>query len=99
MTAFIVERSFGGVSSGPPENKMGIKCSNTAEVYFEDVKVPKRCVLGGLGNGFKVTITSLLNDINTLQRLHYILGFSSFSLSQKVFISPLSNPLQVLFSQ
>lgn len=29
VTAFIVERSFGGVSSGPPEKKMGIKCSNT----------------------------------------------------------------------
>merc|ERR1719334_563920 len=35
VTAFIVERSFGGVSNGPPEKKMGIKCSNTAEVYFE----------------------------------------------------------------
>ncbi len=47
MTAFIVERDFGGVSSGSPEKKMGIKCSNTAEVYFEDVKVPKECLLGG----------------------------------------------------
>ncbi|XP_028176202.1 very long-chain specific acyl-CoA dehydrogenase, mitochondrial isoform X2 [Ostrinia furnacalis] len=61
VTAFIVERGFGGVSSGPPENKMGIKCSNTAEVYFEDVKVPKRCVLGGLGNGFKVAMNILNN--------------------------------------
>lgn len=32
VTAFIVERSFGGVTNGPPEKKMGIKCSNTAEV-------------------------------------------------------------------
>ncbi len=47
VTAFIVERDFGGVSSGSPEKKMGIKCSNTAEVYFEDVKVPKECLLGG----------------------------------------------------
>ncbi|CAH0767479.1 unnamed protein product [Diatraea saccharalis] len=61
VTAFIVERSFGGVSSGPPENKMGIKCSNTAEVYYEDVKVPVRCVLGGLGNGFKVAMNILNN--------------------------------------
>merc|ERR1712088_10559 len=37
MNAFIVERAFGGLSHGPPENKMGIKASNTAEVYFEDV--------------------------------------------------------------
>lgn len=34
VTAFIVERSFGGVTNGPPEKKMGIKCSNTAEVCY-----------------------------------------------------------------
>ena len=54
MTGFIVERSFGGVTSGPPEKKMGIKASNTAEVYYEDVKIPVENVLGGVGNGFKV---------------------------------------------
>lgn len=32
VTAFIVERGFGGVTSGPPEHKMGIKASNTTEV-------------------------------------------------------------------
>ncbi|XP_037968496.2 very long-chain specific acyl-CoA dehydrogenase, mitochondrial [Plutella xylostella] len=61
VTAFIVERSFGGVSSGPPENKMGIKCSNTAEVYYEDVPVPIENVLGGVGNGFKVAMNILNN--------------------------------------
>ena len=53
VTAFIVERKFGGVSHGPPEKKMGIKCSNTAEVYFEDCPIPAENVLGGVGNGFK----------------------------------------------
>ncbi|XP_067947955.1 very long-chain specific acyl-CoA dehydrogenase, mitochondrial-like [Watersipora subatra] len=61
VTAFIVERSFGGVSSGPPEKKMGIKCSNTAEVYFEDTKVPVENVLGGVGEGFKVAMMILNN--------------------------------------
>lgn len=61
VTAFIVERSFGGVSSGPPENKMGIKCSNTAEVYYEDVPIPVENVLGGVGNGFKVAMNILNN--------------------------------------
>lgn len=60
MTAFIVERAFGGLSSGPPENKMGIKCSNTTEVYFEDVRVPVANVLGGVGNGFKVSYNVLM---------------------------------------
>jgi len=46
VTAFIVERSFGGVTNGPPENKMGIKCSNTAEVYFDNTPIPVENVLG-----------------------------------------------------
>lgn len=61
ITAFIVERKFGGVSHGPPEKKMGIKCSNTAEVYFENVPVPVENVLGGVGNGFKVAMQILNN--------------------------------------
>lgn len=56
ITAFIVEKEFGGVTSGPAEKKMGIKCSNTAEVFFEDVKIPAENVLGKEGEGFKVTI-------------------------------------------
>merc|ERR1719479_118802 len=61
VTAFIVERKFGGVSHGAPEKKMGIKCSNTAEVYFEDTPVPAENVLGGVGNGFKVAMQILNN--------------------------------------
>ena len=52
----MVERQFGGVSHGPPEKKMGIKASNTAEVYFENVPVPVENVLGGVGEGFKVAM-------------------------------------------
>lgn len=61
VTAFIVERGFGGVSSGPPEKKMGIKCSNTAEVYFEDCKIPIENVIGEVGDGFKVAMQILNN--------------------------------------
>lgn len=61
ITAFVVERAFGGVSHGPPEKKMGIKASNTAEVYFENVRVPADCVLGELGGGFKVAMNILNN--------------------------------------
>ena len=61
ITAFIVERDFGGVTNGPPEKKMGIKCSNTAEVYFDNTPVPVDNVLGGVGNGFKVAMQILNN--------------------------------------
>jgi alkylation response protein AidB-like acyl-CoA dehydrogenase len=53
---FILKKS---IKSGPPEKKMGIKCSNTAEVYFEDVKIPNENVLDGVGNGFKVAMNIL----------------------------------------
>jgi len=59
VTAFIVERAFGGVTSGPPEKKMGIKASNTASVFFDNCKVPIENVLGGVGGGFKVAMNIL----------------------------------------
>ena len=60
VTAFIVERSFGGITNGSPEKKMGIKCSNTTEVFFDNVPIPVENVLGGVGQGFKV-INCLIN--------------------------------------
>jgi very long chain acyl-CoA dehydrogenase len=61
VSAFIVERAFGGVTHGPPEKKMGIKCSNTAEVYFENTPVPVENVLSAPGDGFKVAMQILNN--------------------------------------
>ncbi|XP_061921124.1 very long-chain specific acyl-CoA dehydrogenase, mitochondrial [Entelurus aequoreus] len=61
ITALVVEKSFGGVTHGPPEKKMGIKASNTAEVYFDNVRVPADCVLGEIGGGFKVAMNILNN--------------------------------------
>lgn len=40
---------------------MGIKCSNTAEVYFEDCKIPVENVIGEVGDGFKVAMQILNN--------------------------------------
>lgn len=61
MTAFIVERAFGGVSAGPPEDKMGIKCSNTVAVHFDNTPIPMENVLGEVGGGFKVAMAILNN--------------------------------------
>ena len=59
VTAFIVERSFGGITSGPPEKKMGIKGSNTTTLSFDNVKIPVENVLGEVGQGFKVAVNIL----------------------------------------
>jgi alkylation response protein AidB-like acyl-CoA dehydrogenase len=61
ITAFIVECSFAGVSSGPKEDKMGIRASCTTTVRFDNVTVPSECVLGEVGKGFKVAMAVLNN--------------------------------------
>eukprot|EP00731_Ephydatia_muelleri_P030344 Em0021g867a len=61
ISAFIVERGFGGVASGPPEKKMGIKASNTAEVFYDNVHIPVQNLLGKEGEGFKVAMNILNN--------------------------------------
>uniref|UniRef100_A0A8C3YMZ0 Complex I assembly factor ACAD9, mitochondrial n=1 Tax=Catagonus wagneri TaxID=51154 RepID=A0A8C3YMZ0_9CETA len=59
ITAFIVERDFGGVTSGKPEDKLGIRGSNTCEVHFKNTRVPVENVLGEVGGGFKVAMNVL----------------------------------------
>ena len=59
FTAFIVERAFGGVTSGKEEAKMGIKGSSTTAVYFENVKVPVENVLGEIGRGHIIAFNIL----------------------------------------
>ena len=61
VTAFIVERAFGGLTNGAPERKMGIKASNTTEIYFDNVPIPAENVLGEVGGGFKVAMAILNN--------------------------------------
>ncbi len=51
VTAFLVERTFPGVSTGKEEHKLGIKTSSTRRVILEDVKVPVENVLGEIGKG------------------------------------------------
>lgn len=59
ITAFIVERAFGGISSGKPEDKLGIRGSNTCEVSFDNVPVPVENVIGEVGGGFKIAMNIL----------------------------------------
>ena len=59
ITAFIVTRDMKGVSTGPHEDKMGIRASSTTTVVLEDVRVPTANVLGEEGKGFKVAMKIL----------------------------------------
>ncbi|NSL52939.1 acyl-CoA dehydrogenase family protein [Calidifontibacillus erzurumensis] len=59
FTAFIVERNFPGVSTGPEEKKMGIKSSSTRTLILQDVPVPKENVLGEIGKGHVIAFNIL----------------------------------------
>lgn len=59
MTAFIVTRDMKGVTTGPHEDKMGIRASSTTTVNLENVQVLPEHVLGEVGKGFKVAMKVL----------------------------------------
>jgi alkylation response protein AidB-like acyl-CoA dehydrogenase len=59
FTAFIVERAFGGLTSGAEEHKMGIRGSSTTAIYFDNVRVPLENVLGEVGRGHVIAFNIL----------------------------------------
>ncbi len=59
LSTFIVDAGSEGLTVGKAERKCGMKCSDTREVSFSDVKVPKENLLGELGGGFKMAVTIL----------------------------------------
>lgn len=59
LSAFIVEREFGGITMNPEEHKMGIKGSSTRQVFFNDCPVPIENLLSERGNGFKIAVNIL----------------------------------------
>ncbi|XP_041837686.1 complex I assembly factor ACAD9, mitochondrial isoform X2 [Melanotaenia boesemani] len=77
ISAFIVERAFGGVTSGKPEDKLGIRGSNTCEVSFDNVPVPVENVIGEIGSGFKIAM-------NILNSGRFSMGSSSAGMIKKL---------------
>jgi len=59
FSAFLVERTFAGVSSGAEEKKMGIKGSSTTAVFFDNVQVPVGNLLGEVGRGHIIAFNIL----------------------------------------
>lgn len=77
LTAFIVERNFGGISMNPEEHKMGIKGSSTRQVFFNDCPVPVGNMLSERENGFKIAVNIL--NIGRIK-----LGAATIGSSRKV---------------
>lgn len=59
ISAFLVEGGTRGLTPGKPEDKMGLRASNTVSLTLEDVEVPASALLGSLGSGFKIAMTAL----------------------------------------
>lgn len=59
LSAFIVEKTFGGITMNEEEHKMGIKGSSTRQIFFNDCKVPAENLLSERENGFKIAVNIL----------------------------------------
>jgi butyryl-CoA dehydrogenase len=82
ISSFIVEKGMEGFTVPKKENKMGIRGSVTCELLFEDVKIPKENILGKIGQGFKVAMTSL--DVGRLGIAAQAIGIAQGAFDQTV---------------
>jgi alkylation response protein AidB-like acyl-CoA dehydrogenase len=82
LTAFIVEKDFGGISMNPEEHKLGIKGSSTRQVFFNDCPVPVENLLSERENGFKIAVNIL--NIGRIKLGAATIGSSRSIISQAI---------------
>ena len=82
ISTFIIEKSFEGFSTGKKEDKLGIRGSDTCELYFDDCKVPVNNRLGKEGEGFKIALGTL--DGGRVGIATQALGIAAESLERSV---------------
>jgi butyryl-CoA dehydrogenase len=82
ISAFIVEKGFPGFSLGKHENLLGLRATANCELIFEDCKVPKENLLGGLGAGFKVAMGTL--DVSRIDIGAQAVGIAQAALDKSV---------------
>jgi len=82
LTAFIVERDFGGITMNPEEHKMGIKGSSTRQIFFNDCPVPVENMLSDRQNGFKIAVNIL--NIGRIKLSAAAIGASKATISTAV---------------
>lgn len=82
LSAFIVERDFGGITMNPEEHKLGIKGSSTRQIFFNDCQVPVENLLSERENGFKIAVNIL--NIGRIKLGAATLGSARKVLTQSV---------------
>ncbi|MBL7865300.1 MAG: acyl-CoA dehydrogenase family protein [Cyclobacteriaceae bacterium] len=85
LSAFIVERTFGGITMNEEEKKMGIKGSSTRQIFFNDCKVPVENLLSERENGFKIAVNIL--NIGRIKLGIAALGGSKMAISKAIHYS------------
>lgn len=83
LCAFLVERDRAGVSVGKEEDKLGIRTTNTADVIFQDVRIPAANLLGKEGEGFKIAMETLDCSRPVVGALGVGLGQAAVDMSVK----------------
>ena len=82
ISAFLVEKGWDGFESGKPEDKLGIRSSDTSELYFDNVKVPVENRIGEEGQGFKIALATL--DGGRIGIASQALGIAQASLDASI---------------
>jgi alkylation response protein AidB-like acyl-CoA dehydrogenase len=83
MTAFVIERGTPGLKAGKKENKLGMRASETAEVIFEDCRVPEENILGQVGEGFQQAMKILDGGRISIAALSLGIAKGAFDASVK----------------
>ena len=82
LSAFIVEKTFGGITLNPDEKKMGIKGSSTRQIFFNDCKVPVENMLSEREKGFKIALNIL--NIGRIKLGGAVLGACKTAISHAI---------------
>ena len=82
ISCFLIEKSYEGFSAGKPEEKLGIRSSDTCELYFDNVRVPKENLIGSEGDGFKIALATL--DGGRIGIASQALGIAQASLDASI---------------
>ena len=82
ISCFIVEKGWDGFEAGKPEDKLGIRASDTSELYFDNVRIPAENLVGDEGVGFKIALTTL--DGGRIGIASQALGIAQASLDASI---------------